>query len=850
MAVNLPSVKNELRHISRLKIRSERLPLKRSPRRVLYYLSLSTIIVALITTVTLSYFYLNYLNIIDKQLASGYLTSRTGIYAAPRILRVGSRLSQEDLVKALRRAGYIDSDTETSEVWSGRFSTSSNRVEIHSSRSDRNVLPERVEIGFNKGRIASIKGDNSSLEFYILEPELLSIDASMKTDKSRALGFDDIPKPLIDAIISIEDRRFFEHHGFDIKGILRAIWHNTNEAAVSQGGSTITQQLVKNIYLSPERTIRRKLNEALLATALEQRLSKEDIFALYCNEIYLGQRGAVAIRGVEDAARIYFGKELKNLSLAEAATIAGMIRSPGFYAPDRSPQVSKTRRNLVLDAMLRDGKITGEEASITSNEEIKVAPYNPTQDAPAAYVIDYINRTVQSKLDNSRPEDVGELRIYTTIDPDLQQIAEQAIKSNLERLDKIYHKKGLTPQAALVAIDPHTGHVLAMVGGRSYRDSQLNRATDARRQPGSVFKPFVYAEALESGISPLSRYMDAPQTFKYDRRASYRPANYGDTYSMNEVTMYTGLVKSLNVVTVDIAMRTGLRDIADRAEQFGLPRPEPFPSLALGTTETTPLEIASAYTPFANGGKLVKPVTVTRAVNIEGDEIIKEERSTQEQVIKPTTAYMITDMLTGVIDNGTARAARGSIKGTAYAGKTGTSRDGWFVGYTPNLVCAVWIGFDDNKALGLTGAEAALPAWVQFMQRAIELRPDLGEEEFEKPAGINRVEIDLETGQLATYSCPNREIIAVPSETISLSSCYKHISPLYTTNIINEVANSTSEPLEEDSEPIYSSLDGPPSKPRREEKMNDHYFTTQVEVDNEGHKTLVNEIEVTEPTTR
>ncbi|MBD0327242.1 MAG: PBP1A family penicillin-binding protein, partial [Pyrinomonadaceae bacterium] len=605
-------------------------------------------------------------------------------------------------------------------VWSGSFTTQSNHVEIRPRKASGHSGPSLVTVSFDKNnRISELIGDSLTLDSYQLEPELLTADGSMKEGKRAALAYSDIPPVLARAILSIEDHRFFEHRGVDVWGIARAFLRNAGDNEVGQGGSTITQQLVKNTYLTPERTISRKFAEAMISLSLERRLSKEDIFALYCNEIYLGQRGAVGIRGVEQAARIYFGKDLKNLTLAEAATIAGMIQSPSRYAPDRHPEASQARRKMVLDAMLRDEAITDEEAFAAALQPLAVAPAPARDDALAPYFIDYVNRISAAQLERATNNNEGSLRVYTTIDLDLQQLAEEAIRRQLERLDRVYKGRNVTPQAALVALDPRTGDVLAMVGGRSYRDSQLNRATDALRQPGSVFKPVVYAAALESGLSPVSMYEDAPREFIYAGRATYRPANYGGAYAMRDVMMRTGLVKSLNVVTVDVAMRAGLSRVARTAENLGLPKPEPYPALALGTTEVTPLDIAAAYTAFVNNGERIEPRVIARATDASGTEIIGSTPKSTQQAIKPTTAYLITDMLSDVIEHGTARSARGAVRRTAIAGKTGTSRDGWFVGYTPNLVCAVWIGFDDNKQLGLTGAEAALPAWTDFIKGAV-----------------------------------------------------------------------------------------------------------------------------------
>ncbi|HEX3561110.1 MAG TPA: PBP1A family penicillin-binding protein [Pyrinomonadaceae bacterium] len=754
------------------------------------------------TTAAFAYLYSRYSKIVDQRLASGYLTSRAGIYAAPRVLRPGQKLTAEHLSEILRRAGYVDG--EASRVWNGRFYVDGDGVEIRPTGAGETAAAQGfnvVHIGFDRrGQIESITGDGARLASYTLEPEPLTADAGEKTASRAALSYDEIPPVVARAVLSIEDRRFFEHGPVDFWGIARAAFSwGQEDQDFKQGGSTVTQQLVKNTYLTPERTFRRKFQEAALASVIEGQMSKKDILALYCNEIYLGRRGSIAVRGVRQAARIFFGKELQDLSLAEAATIAGMIQSPARYAPDRHPDKAQLRRNTVLAAMLRDGAITPDEARAAASEPVKVAPLEHA-DAIAPYFIDYASRVVESRLPPSAAESGPSQRVYTTLDLDLQQIAEESINNQLARLEKVF-KGRRRPQAALVALDPRTGHVLALVGGDSYAGSQLNRATDALRQPGSVFKPVVYAAALESGISPLTLSTDAPREFTYDGGAKYRPANYGGSFSMHDVTLRTGLVHSLNVVTVDAALRTGLARVAALAERLGLPRPQAYPSLALGTTEATPLEVATAYTAFAGGGRIVRPNPVLRVEGVDGASMLEEDNggmlegssadalnengapslaennAAAEQVLKPSTAYMLTDMLSAVIDHGTARAARGAIRGVAVAGKTGTSRDGWFAGFTPNLVCVVWVGFDDGEELNLTGADSALPAWVEFVRRAVELRPELGGQSFERPASVVTVDIDPDTGMLASPSCPQHESVVVAPAFVPDHECSLHGDP-------------------------------------------------------------------------
>jgi penicillin-binding protein 1B len=726
------------------------------------------LIVVAFTSILLVRSYRAYAKLVDDRLAHGYLTTRAGIYAAPRTLRVGQKLTRDGLAGSLRRAGYVESDS-VSEVWNGSFTVADNSIEIRPSGV--NNLPPVVRVEFDPmGRIASLMGDDVRFESITLAPESLTNDNETKGAARRQLTFQDIPPVLAHAIVSIEDRRFFEHHGLDIFGVARALIRNAGDERIGQGGSSITQQLVKNTYLTPERTFRRKYAEAMLAFSLERRLSKQDIFALYCNEVYLGQRNVVAVRGVDQAAGIYFGKELKDLTLNEAATIAGMIQGPSRYSPLQHNEDARRRRNTVLGTMVRDGYIRLEQAAAAAKEPLLVANYDPARESSAPYFLDYVNRQqfARSSDHGADTNEPGALRegapIITTLDLDLQRAADEAVQKQLTRLEETYKSANATPQVALVALDPRTGEVLAMIGGRNYAESQLNRATDAKRQPGSVFKPFVYAAALESGMSPLQKFADAPQEFTYAGGAKYRPANFGGRFSMRDVPMRDGLINSLNVVTVEVASQTGLARTANVAKDFGLPRPEPFPALALGTTEVTPLQMVAAYATFANGGRRVEPHVVRTNTAIDS----------APQVIQPSTAFIVTDMLQGVIDHGTAIRARDLLKTTAVAGKTGTSRDGWFVGYTPNLVCAVWVGFDDNEQLGLTGGQAALPIWMDFMKAAIDLRPELGGKSFAQPNDVNVVDVDPDTDQLATGVCPQHERVAVLAAQTPSTECYRH----------------------------------------------------------------------------
>lgn len=778
--------------------------------------------------------YKYYSRMIDARLASGYLTSRPGLYAAPRKIQAGPDISRSRLVDALRRAGYVDLASGSANlISSGSFRQADSFVEIRSARRSDKPATIRATFGDaeDKNGITELTGDDLPLESFTLEPEVLSNDLSYKTGKRETVRYAEIPAVLVHAILAIEDRRFFQHSGLDPMGIGRAMLRNAGDERAGQGGSTITQQLVKNTYLTPEKTLRRKYAEAMLAFALERRLSKQDIFALYCNEVYLGKRGAVAARGVREAAHLYFGKELKDLSLSEAATIAGMIQGPVRFSPVRHADVARKRRDLVLQAMVREGSIDAAEAAIARTEPVAVSVVTGTNDSLAPYFVDYVNKTVESGADSeSQDASPGSQRVYTTIELELQRLAETAIKKQLASLDGAYKSQNGKPQAALVALDPRTGNIVAMVGGRDYAESQLNRVTDARRQPGSTFKPFVYAAALEDGMSPVQQFTDAPREFTYDRNKVYHPANYGGAYSMRDVTLREGLVRSLNTVTVDVALQTGLARIANLAAKFGLPGPERYPSLALGTEEVTPLQLAAAYATFVNGGRRVQPSAVA---GVGGQSTSESAANESEQVISPTTAYMITNMLAAVVDHGTARAARGAVKGTAIAGKTGTSRDSWFVGYTQNLVCVVWIGFDDNQQLGLTGAAAALPAWADFMSAAIELRPELGGRNFECPEGIKFVEIDADSGLRSTLTCPRRELIAVTDRLMPNLECFEHGNlPELKGSVYEDVGES------EDQTIMAQHRRAPLRLVRPSDSV--QVAATRVEVDARGNRTLTN----------
>jgi len=709
---------------------------------------------------------------IDARLRGDVLIRTTGIYAAPRSIRVGQSMTLQSIRSYLDGLGYVES-TKDADSKRGRYQIKGDSINIYTSSdavidSARQFPNITVTFGAGGKSISKITDIDSkrNLDTALMEPELLTaVSNDKQRQKQKLVSFKDLPKDYINAVVAIEDRQFFEHSGINVRGISRALLRNVEENEVTQGGSSITQQLVKNFFLTPERTWQRKLQEMMIAVVLETKLSKEEIFQLYANEIYMGQSGSYSVNGVGEAATTYFDKDVVNLTLPEAAFLAGIIRGPSLYSPYRDLERGKARRNQVLDSMVESGFITREVADKAKSTELKVQPKRSALNSNSPYFVDYLQQQLSSELSG---KDLARqsYRVYTTIDIDLQRAADKAVNEELAKLDPIFakRKKNAVPpgtlQAALVALNTKTGEILAMTGGRDYSKSQLNRAVEANRQPGSVFKPIVYAAALNTAfedassdvITPASLFMDAPETFYYGRGQTYAPGNFGDKYSNNDVTLRDALTHSLNVVTVRIAEKIGYNRVARMAEKLSLPRPQALPSVALGAAEATPLQVAAAYTAFANGGKLASSTPIREITDAEGDSI-SEPIEEPQPVLRPEVAWLMTSIMQDVLNRGTAARARAMGFNGVAAGKTGTSRDGWFAGYTPNMVCVVWVGFDDNSELGLEGSKSALPIWTAFMKQALALRPELAGNGFQKPDGIVEVDIDPTTGLVATPLC-------------------------------------------------------------------------------------------------
>ena len=724
----------------------------------------------LIGFLTFTYFWFEFSDRIDRSLLSGEVyTPSAGIYSAPKTLKVGEKISSLELIEYLKSAGYIEKNNKADESRS-RYSIVEGKLVVEPGITgvlDGNKIFPPVSVSFAKdGKSVNGIADlekRVQVESIKLEPKMLSTVAAEGDGRRRTVTFQDLPPHLIKAITVTEDRAFFEHYGVNFRGIARALWRryekeDDDSPIANQGGSSITQQLVKNLLLSNDPTLERKATEAFMSVILETRLSKEDIFALYANQIYLGQQQGVSIYGVGEAANVYFGKDVSQLTLPEAAFIAGIIRSPNRYGPYKNPERVQERRNQIIDSMLEAGEINAQQASEARATTLTLKPITGRKDLQG---MPYFSQYVIEELPkvSSDPEALQHHRVYTSIDPDLQRIAYQTMASRLEKLEKYFPKqpKG-NLNGALVAIRPKTGEIVAMVGGRDWEQNQFNRATDAMRQPGSVFKPFVYATALNSAYDTASRVFTAATVLKDEKKIftsgsdTYAPNNYGDTFSNKETTLRDALVKSKNTITVDIGMQVNIGKVMNLAHKAGMPKVErAYPSMALGTAEASPLSVAAAYTMFANLGDRVAPMPITQVTAGDGSTIASPQVD-RKNVIRADVAYIMNDIMKDVINRGTAAQAQGwgfrNVAGkAAFAGKTGTSRDGWFAGFTPELVCVVYVGFDDNDDLGMKGSDSAMPIWADFMKEALQLHPEWNGD-WSMPAGVRKAEIDTRNGSL------------------------------------------------------------------------------------------------------
>ncbi len=697
--------------------------------------------------------------LVPKRLPEPRLPSR--VLARPHRIAPGQDVEATHLLKRIERLGYRR--TRSAEPGLGEYFRGEDRIVIHRreyTAPNGPVAPARFELRLGyRSQITSIRDEGGQVRAdAFLDPETLGALADDAPVDRVLVRLGELPRHLIDALLVVEDRRFHEHHGIDPRRLAGALLANLRAKRVRQGGSTITQQLVKNVFLSHERSVVRKLREAWLALRVERAHSKDEILEAYLNTIYLGQRGPVSVVGVEAAARHYFGHSARTLDLAESALIAGMIRGPGFYSPWKHEGRALERRNRVLAMLAKAKVVSDKEAAAAAKHPLGNVAKPPAAPRPAWFLAK-LERDLEAELPDV---DLSEDRVvvFSGLDAELQLAAEGAVRRGVEELEASFPRLRASdpkPEAALVALEPASGAILAYVGGRSWSTSQFDRVAQARRQPGSVFKPIVLLAALARGpggapaFTLASLLQDEPLEVETPQ-GPWRPANYEKEFQ-GAITLRRALEQSVNVPFARVTLALGPETIVETARRMGVESPlEPVPSLALGAGEVSPLELARAYALLANGGERVTPRFAFHVTDAEGRPLL-ESPPLRERAFDPAAVALVTSALEGAVERGTGRPLRALGYHGPAAGKTGTTndaRDAWFVGYTPELVAAVWVGFDDGKPLGLTGARAALPIFGRFLIGALGAE---GRRAFEKPAGLEAVAVHEASGLRAGFLC-------------------------------------------------------------------------------------------------
>ncbi|HXH28905.1 MAG TPA: PBP1A family penicillin-binding protein [Candidatus Polarisedimenticolia bacterium] len=690
------------------------------------------------------------------------------IFSAPYVLQEDAWEPRADLLERLSRLGYRR--VEGHPAVPGEYSLRFRAVEIFLNAFDYpegrvEAMPIRLRLSGDRMRGVENLATGEDLPAARLEPEPLGVLSGEVREERVPVAIADLPESLLQAVVAVEDRRFYQHIGIDPRAVLRALFANVRSGEVVQGGSTITQQLAKNLYsATDERTVTRKIWETLAALSLEAMHSKREILGRYLNQIYLAQRGPISIIGVGAAAHHYFGKDVRYLDLPESALLAGLIQSPGRYHPYRHPQAARERRDLVLRLMREEGFITEEARIAATHAPLQLRP-EPSSDArQAPYFVDFVAERLEALGLRDPASHLG-LRVFTTLDPLLQARAERTLESSLKGFETGYRQlrplKGGELQGALVALRPRDGAVLAMVGGRDYALSQFNRVTQAHRQPGSLFKPFVYLtgflksqQAGDSSFTPATVLDDSPLEMTVADK-TWAPRNFDEAYR-GPVSARQALALSLNVPTIRAAEMIGLRDVVRTAHLCGVEsRLEPVPSLPLGTFEVTPLEMAAAFTTIDNLGTRSAPRVVTAIVDDRGRQR-DVPGPDEEDVVTPQAAYLTLDLMRDVVRYGTGAGIGAYDLDGEFAGKTGTTddgRDAWFLGFHPDYLALAWVGFDNNRPLRLGGSTLALPIWARLAQGAA-IDPD---HRWREPDGLVEAKIDPTTGKLAGWRCPESE---------------------------------------------------------------------------------------------
>jgi len=658
---------------------------------------------------------------IDKRFSGRRWSIPSRALSDTTILYPGQGVNRTLLEKKLDRLGYRK--TSQNPAKKGEMNISSSRLEIFlndlkTAQQTREGFPAILQ--FSGSRIDSIVDLRSgeAIPILELEPEELMLFFGPEREQRRLVSIDHVPRPVVQAVLAAEDSRFFEHRGLDPLGILRALYANLRSGDIRQGGSTITQQLAKNYFLTPERTWVRKVKEAFMALIMEAMYDKKVILEIYLNEIYLGQKESVSINGIGEASAFYFGKPVSELSVAEGAVIAGLIRAPSHFSPYIDKTRCRARRDSVLEAMHKHQWLTAEQLKTAMATPVVTSGYEAyVRRAP--YFMDYLSRQLGSLYPPEALTSLG-LSLFTTLDTQVQMAAEEALLKGLKRLEDANPRlKRKDPekklQGAIVVLQPKTGYIIAMVGGRDYGVSQFNRITQAQRQPGSAFKPFVFLSSLDS-FTPASILSNEPKTYKINGN-EWRPENYTPVPE-SRISMRDALSRSVNRATVDLAMKLGLDSVVKTASAFEFSTPlEPYPSIALGAFEVVPLELARAYCAFAADGILPIPLSLKDVLDDRG-KILERRHMSVQSVTTPGKAFLITSMLRSTVEQGTARSLRDMGIRFPAAGKTGTTndfKDGWFVGYTPEIMALIWVGFDDGTSLQAPASALTLPLWADLM---------------------------------------------------------------------------------------------------------------------------------------
>ncbi len=758
-------------------------------KRLLTFCAVVALACLLLGAGIFGYYYLEYQRVVDDRLAAGPLFASTSqIYAAPKEIRPGQHLTAAAIGADLHRAGYNVNPQL------GQYTLQGNSVTIRPGAQSFHS-PDGATITDDGAQVTAITADNGvQLRSYELEPQLITgLSEDKNRTKRRLVTYQQIPKSLVEAVTAIEDRRFFDHNGVNFGRLAECFIEDTTSGHKRCGGSTLTMQLARGFFLSPEKSFKRKLIEIMITLQLESRFNKEQIFAMYANQINLGQRGSFAINGFGEAAQSYFGKELRQIDVAQSALLAGIIQRPNYFNPFRHPERAIERRNLVLKSMVETGALSEGESERAQGEPLKLAPQD-VDASEAPYFVDLVHEQLSQRLGDTTQS--GTLRIYTSLDPDLQKAASDAVTAGMANVDaevrRNHHgNEPLTyPQVALVALNPHTGQVLALVGGRNYGQSQLDRAV-SKRPTGSIFKPFVYAAAEMGAVSgqqlgttadadgnetgggfftAVTSLSDIPTTFTYDNgRSTYTPRNYKDSFHGNVTAIYA-LAHSLNNATVSLGQKVGFENVAALGRASGVAAARGTPAVALGAYDATPLDMAGAYTVFANGGVHINP-WMLKAVRNDKADIVADFTPEAHQVMDPKAAYLTQSLLEGVMNFGYGIAVRQKGFKAPAAGKTGTSHDAWFAAYSSNLICVVWVGNDDYTDVKLSGAVAAAPIWAEFMNRAIKLPQYSDMKEFTPVDGVTNYKIDRASNLLADETCTSDYTAAFLNGSQPQSTC-------------------------------------------------------------------------------